>query len=330
MQVFRIPADVNAEYLKSVIAIGNFDALHVGHQQIICSCVEAARYRNVKCGLVTFEPHPSEILRNIPYDHINSFDERLAVLQQMGLDFIYVFNFDDAFSTISAKTFIHKHICKVFKPSAVFTGYNFKFGYNRQGDNKLLAHLALTQGFKYQAVDEVMFGGLQVSTSVIKKQLQLGSVIQASNMLGRNINYCGKVIHGKGIAKNILGFATANIDADFDGRIKPLFGVYLASVIIQGQTHYGIMNLGVKPTVTSENKCSIEVHLFDFNQNIYGENAYISPLALIRPERKFKDLEALKLQISLDVKLAKYSLKNLALHHLEVELSGLTDLKIQM
>ncbi len=318
MKVFNTISDIPPAFKGSAIAIGNFDALHLGHQKIISTCNAIAKEHGIKSGLITFHPHPVEVLNNSKtYHYINSHQQQLKLLEDFGLDFVYVVKFDTIFAEMSPEEFIESFLVSNFAPAHIVTGANFNFGKKRQGNAQLLEKYSNL--YTYHPVELVKFRNLIISTTIVKDHLQTGRIIAANFMLGRTLSYEGIVIKGSGIATKVLETPTANLDVDFANKFLPLKGVYLAKTSIDGVLHYGIINLGVKPTVSTLNQPSLELHIFDFDRDIYNIQLKVGFLGLIRPERNFKNTADLKKQIFNDIRLAKYALKSLAHYHLYAE-----------
>lgn len=310
MQVFKGLNYITDEFKGAAIAIGNFDALHLGHQKIIQTCHELAQKHQTKSGLITFNPHPVQILsQSKQYKYINSLEKKLELLAKLKLDFVYVIEFDTNFAKVSAQDFIETFLIPKFAPQTIVTGANFKFGKDRKGDEHTFRQYV--KSFNYHAVDLKTFKKQIISTSTIKNHLHAGRIILANSMLGRPVSFEGKVIKGLSLATSALATPTANLDTNFADYFTPLMGVYLARVSLSETSYYAIANLGIKPTINSSNTPTIEVHIFDFNQDIYGQNLQVELLCLIRPERSFKGVASLKEQIEQDIRLAKYALKNL-------------------
>ena len=318
MEIFNTLSDIPATFKGSAIAIGSFDALHLGHQEIIKTCNAIAKKQGIKSGLITFHPHPIEILNNDKtYHYINSHQQQLQLLEDLGLDFVYVVKFDAIFAEISPEEFIESFLANNFAPTHIVTGANFNFGKKRMGNAQLLAKYSNL--FTYHPVELVKFRNWIISTTIVKEHLQAGRIIAANSMLGRTLSYEGIVIKGSGIATKVLETPTANIDVNFANKFLPLKGVYLAKTSVDGVLHYGITNLGVKPTVSALNQPSLELHIFDFDRDIYNIQLKVGLLGLIRPERSFKNTVDLKNQVVNDIRLAKYALKSLAHYHLCAE-----------
>jgi riboflavin kinase/FMN adenylyltransferase len=318
MKIFNSSTVIPDSFKGAAIAIGNFDAIHLGHQKIIETCTSLAKKEGIKSGLITFNPHPIEVLgKEKFYFHINSFEQKIQLLKTLGLDFVYVVNFDAAFAKLTAKEFIETFLYANFFPKHIITGLNFNFGNERKGNAALLKEYQ--ELFSYHMVELVKYKDTIISTTAIKDLLKEGRIIKANNMLGRTMTYKGTVTKGAGFAKTKLETPTANLSTDFSNQFSPLRGVYLAKTTIDGMPYYGVANLGVKPTINTSNIPLLELHIFNFDRDIYNKNIEVNLLCLIRPERTFANIDQLKAQITNDIRQANYVLRNLTRYHLYVE-----------
>lgn len=303
------------EHLKgAVIAIGNFDGVHIGHRELIKTACHRAKELGSPVGVVTFHPHPAIVLgKNANYQYIDSVETKYAILEHLGIDFVYQIDFTLELAACEAEEFVKTYLADALQIQQLITGYNYRFGKARIGDSALLSKLSHKYSFKYSQVNQITMHNKHVSSSIIKHLLQTGRIHETKALLARAYQISGIVIEGKKIAKDILGYATANIPVPVD-KVLPIYGVYLVKVALEGgSSHYGIANIGCKPTV-SENATPIaEVHLFNFNQMIYGQQVRLELIEFMRPERKFSGLDALKSQINMDIKNAHYLLRVLKL-----------------
>lgn len=291
------------------IALGNFDGVHIAHQEIIKNCIHYAKTREIKSAVITFTPHPREVMNpSLKHSNIITVEEKIALFERLGVDIVYLINFDQAFAQITAENFIKEILVDSLQVRHVVTGYNFLFGKERQGNGDMLYNKARIYGFTYQQINKIWYNYHEVSSSNIKFLMGLGAFGIVNQMLGREYSISGSVIEGNKRAR-VLGCPTANIALKHDS-FYPMYGVYLVKVDIGKQKLYGIANIGLRPTF-SEVEPILEVHIFDFAGNLYGEALTVSFLHLIRPERKFNNAEELKTQVALDIQGARYVLKNL-------------------
>lgn len=287
----------------SIMALGNFDGVHLGHQAVIGRAREIARNQNRPLAIMTFEPHPRRFFQpELPILRIVPFSEKARLLRDAGVDYLFVARFNAAFSMLSAEEFVQHVLLKGLHVAHVVTGHNFAFGYRRGGNVEYLNACAKEKGFVYTRVDAaVMEGGEVYSSTAIRTALSEGQMEEVATLLGRNYVMRGPVIHGDRRGHSI-GFPTANI------RPVPLYsprlGVYAVRLHVQGQVYPAVANLGMRPTVDGAQKL-LEVHAFDASLECYGVRANVEFLSFIRPERKFSGLDALKAQINDDVRTAK-------------------------
>jgi riboflavin kinase/FMN adenylyltransferase len=294
----------------SVVALGNFDGVHLGHQEIIKRAKASKSEAIKKAGVITFFPHPTHVLKkDKSFNYIHSLQERLKKLESLGLDFTLVIDFTQEFASMKAEEFIEQILRDQLRVAKVLTGSNFGFGYRRQGTPALLKEYAKKGAFAYEMIEKINHNDIDISSSTIKKLLSQGRVIKANALLQQPYSLFGQVIKGSGQASKLLALATANIAVNGE-KVLPMFGVYLVRIAHRESKIFGIANLGLRPTVGGETPM-LEVHLFDFNQDLYGEELTVEFLILIRPEYKFARLENLKTQIAMDIKSSRYLAKNL-------------------
>jgi riboflavin kinase/FMN adenylyltransferase len=300
MQVINIKNGIEIGITGAVIAIGNFDGVHKGHAEVIKRVRDIGQKEKRPCGVLTFEPHPISVFApKLSNYRLTPFDLKMKMLNDMGLDFVAYGEFNQAFAQISANDFVEKILVNKLKVAEVLTGDDFIFGHNREGNVELMKQLAAKFGFKYGVVSEVKnSGGARFSSSLARELIRQGKVKEAAEILGRNYTIEGKVIKGIKAAREQLGYATANIEmGEF---VIPKFGVYEVVVKVEGEQKKGVANIGVKPTY-GDNKPLLEVHIFDFDQDIYGKDVFVELISFIRDEKKFNSVAELKEQIRKDV-----------------------------
>jgi len=285
---------------NTIVTIGNFDGVHLGHQKILLFLVDQAKKRNLYSLVLTFSPHPEEILSKGKIVMIQTLTQRLKTIEKFGVHGVLVTPFDEQFSNLSSEEFIQKTLLNSLKAKEIVIGDNFRFGKNREGDINALQALASRLGFEAHKIPSVIEGGKIVSSSLIRRSLLEGEIEEANTLLGRYYEIRGNVIKGKARGK-VLGFPTANIEAKND--IIPL-GVYISQVRINSETLPAITNAGLRPTFDKE-EMQIESYIINFNRNLYGEEINIIFIKKIRDEMKFKSPEELSLQISKDLEQAK-------------------------
>ena len=290
---------------SKVVLIGNFDGIHLGHQKLISKAKRIAQQKKQKLVLITFNPHPREIINNIEMDLILPYKEKKLLLKNYGIDKIDEIKFTNKLSKLSAEEFAKEYIYKVHNPSDIVIGKNFKFGHKARGDAKLLKD-SLSKKVKVHSVDIKRLDSLVISSSEIKKLISKGSIEKVNKLLGRNYHISGKVIHGEKRGR-LIGFPTTNLSTEWN--FLPKKGVYVSKVVISDKSYQSITNIGVRPTFNA-NSLQIESHIFDFNKNVYGKKIKIYFLARIRNEKKFETVEKLIENITKDVNFGRKYFKN--------------------
>ena len=301
MRVFRgyhrpVPA-------PTVLAIGNFDGVHLGHGALVRRLVQAARQHAVAPTVLTFEPHPREFFSPASAPaRLTTLREKLELLNECGAEQAMVCRFDAAFAALSAEQFVEEVLVRGLQVRHVIIGDDFRFGKGRRGDLDLLRVEGEKRGFGVEAMDSVIVDGERVSSSGVRKALAVGDMERAARLLGRPYVIDGRVVHGDKIGRQI-GFSTANI------RIKhnplPMTGVFAVEVGGLGdQPLPAVANLGIRPTVNGTRPL-LEVHIFDFDRDIYGSHLSVRFVHKLRDEQKFPSFDALKAQIALDAQAAR-------------------------
>ncbi len=284
---------------QSIITIGTFDGVHLGHQKIINQLLSEAKRLQYKPILVTFFPHPSHVLSpDNPLKMITSLEERVTLLKKQGLEHIVIKEFTKDFSRKSATTFIKEELLGKWRMKKLIVGYDHSFGRNQSGDFSSLSKLAKALDFTIERVSAYKVGAKIISSSLIRSLLSSGKIMEANIYLGYDFCLFGKVVKGNQLGRKI-GFNTANIVLDYPNKIVPKLGVYAVQSTIEGNLFYGMMNIGFRPTVNGT-KQTIEVHYFNLDKNLYDTQLRVVVLKRLRDELKFKNLEALKKQLELD------------------------------
>lgn len=282
------------------VTIGNFDGVHLGHQQIIKKLVAITKQLGLKSVLVSFSPTPQCFFER-QQATLSSFKEKHRLLSNLGLDEHVLIRFDQKFSELSAADFVQQILLDKLNMQHCLIGDDFRFGKNRQGDFNLLKNLSKTDGFSVTGTQSVLCGQHRVSSSEIRRLLSDGDMGKVAQMLGREFTISGKIIRGQQNGHTI-GFPTINIP--IKRNISPVLGVFAVKVRLKNTLYRGVCNIGKRPTVGGE-KILLEVFLFDFNQQVYGQTAEVVFKHKLRDEHKFADFDALKAQIQTDVKVAK-------------------------
>lgn len=293
MQVFRhLPAQTSD---KCALAIGNFDGMHLGHQALLAHLIVVAKSQNLTPAVMTFEPHPREFFtpQNAPA-RLSTLREKLEYFEQVGVAKVFVCRFNLAFSQISAINFMGDILRKKLNANTILVGEDFKFGAKRAGSVTDFRE----NGFDLISLPQVMQGSERVSSTRVRDALAAGDLTQANRLLGRPYSISGKVIHGAKRGRQ-LGFPTANVHMRHER--PPMTGVY--AVKLDGLN--AVANLGVRPTIAGVPKMSLEVHVLDYQGDLYNKHVHVTFLHKIRDEMKFDGLEALKAQIAADIVVAR-------------------------
>lgn len=283
-----------------VVTTGTFDGVHLGHQKIISRLKEAAREENGETVLLTFYPHPRMVL--FPDDNdlklINTQEEKIELLEQYGIDHLIIYPFTKEFSRLTSVEFVRNILVNNIRTKRLVIGYNHHFGRNREGSFEHLKEYGPLYGFEVEEIPAKDIDSIEISSTKIRNALQAGDVKTAASYLGHEFSLTGRVVDGKKIGREI-GYPTANIFVEDKYKIIPADGVYAVQVRHDNRLYGGMLNIGNNPTVNGKHT-TIEVNIFDFNKDIYEENATIYFLERLRDEVKFGGLEELKAQLAID------------------------------
>ena len=300
MRLFRDLRELPAELSGGVVAIGNFDGVHRGHQAVIAAARAVAAAAGCVCGVLTFEPHPRNHFRpgDAPF-RLTPLAEKVKVLEKLGVDFVSAIPFDGALADTPAERFVHGVLLDALGARHIIIGYDFVFGKGRKGDAALLRAKSQQNGFGLTVVEPAATGsGVVYSASAVRDALREGRVADATDLLGRPWMISGPVQKGesRGAA---LGFPTANLD--LGEQLVPALGVYAVRACLEGETESrgAVANLGRRPTFGGDG-IVLEVHILDFSGDLYGRTLEAELIAYLRPETKFDGLESLKAQIAKD------------------------------
>jgi riboflavin kinase/FMN adenylyltransferase len=297
--------DELGEFKNSVVTIGTFDGVHKGHQKILSRLNKLAVEISGESILFTFYPHPRMVV--FPDNHnlklIQTIDEKIDALEKLGLDNLIIYPFTKAFSRLTAFEFVRDILVEKLKVKTLVIGYDHQFGRNREGDLEFLKETAKIFDFKVEEISAEEVQEVNVSSTKIRQSLLEGDIEKTNGFLGRPFRYSGVVVEGQKIGRTI-GFPTANIEIKNQHKILPKDGVYAVRVQIGGALIDGMMNIGMNPTVLAKESLEkkVEVHLFDFNTEVYGEHVAVFLYRYIRKEKTFSNLEALKSQLNDDSK----------------------------
>lgn len=302
MRIFR---DLNelAEFNNSVVTIGTFDGVHLGHQKILNKLKNEANEINGESLLFTFYPHPRMVV--FPDSHnlklIQTIDEKIASLRDFGLDNVIIYPFTKDFSRLTAFEFVRDILVHKLKVKKLVIGYDHQFGRNREGDIEFLKETANIFDFEVIEISAEEINEVNVSSTKIRNSITDGNIDKANEFLGKPFQVQGQVVKGKKLGRKI-GYPTINLQLNNEHKIMPLDGVYAVQVSVGIEQYFGMMNIGVNPTIADEmnEQKKYEVHLFDFDQDIYGENVIVLFRKFVRKEKTFDNLDELKLQIKAD------------------------------
>ncbi|MEO7309527.1 MAG: bifunctional riboflavin kinase/FAD synthetase [Chitinophagaceae bacterium] len=301
----HLPAFTNA-----VITIGTFDGVHTGHLQIINQLKEEAKAVGGESVIITFHPHPRRIIQNqiTEIRLINTLGEKIELLGAQGIDHLVIVPFTKSFSDMSANDYIENFLVKYFHPHTIIIGYDHRFGHNREGDYHLLEDLKLKLNYKVKEIPGHVLQNSAISSTRIRQAIINGQIATANECLGYDYFFEGLVIEGNKLGRTI-GYPTANLRITDDEKLVPGNGVYAVEVtgnwgVANGKKeiqplYQGMMNIGVRPTVDGT-KRTIEVNIFDFDKDIYGQTIRVYVKAYLRGEVKFAGLDALKEQLGKD------------------------------
>ena len=301
MKIYKSPI-LDQKHCNGVIAIGNFDGLHLGHQKVISEAKRKAEKNKIPFGAITFEPVPVMFFnKEIKHHRINSLQQKKQQLKKFKLDFLIIIKFNKKFSSQSAEEFIKKIIFKKTKCKFLYVSKNFKFGFKRQGNIKTLKKFEKKYDFKNIVTKPFKISNKTISSTLIRKKIKLGKIVEINKLLNRNWTVVGKVIKGQRRGHKI-GFPTCNLK--LNDYVVPKLGVYAVKVQSNNFIKNGIANVGYRPTFNGQNLL-LETNIFGINKNLYNKEISISFKKFIRPEKKFRNLKYLKKQIQLDIKQAK-------------------------
>jgi len=295
---------------NAFLTIGVYDGVHIGHRKILETLVNDARKNNGNSAVITFHPHPLRLL--LPQycpPLITSTGHKMSLIEQIGIDYCFVIPFTKEFAQTPAETFFNNDIFKHFQVSEICVGYDFTFGKDKKGNMQLLSELSEKNNFTLKKIDPVKLDDLIVSSSQIRKLIIAGEFELAELMLGRKYSLWGTVVEGYTIGRKI-GYPTANLDPHHEAI--PPSGVYIVKLILDGKIYKGILNIGYRPTFQEKKdlKETIEVHIFDFNENIYAKNVEVIFLKKLRDEKRYPDTQSLVTRINMDVQQAKKYFEN--------------------
>lgn len=294
---------------KTVVTIGTFDGVHIGHKFVLKRVIELAQINDYKSTVLTFFPHPRMVLQqDSSIKLLNTIKEKENLLSEIGIDNLIIHPFDLEFSRLSAEEFVKDVLIEKLNVGIIIIGHDHRFGRNRTANIDDLIEYGIEYGFEVQEISAKEIDDIAISSTKIRTALLEGSITAANNYLGYNYFMSGKIVHGKQIGRTI-DFPTANIEISEDYKLIPKNGVYIVSSEINNTTYFGMMNIGTNPTVDGLEQ-KIEVHFFDFNADIYNQDITVQIHSRIRDEKKYNSLDELKVQLQKDELTSRIFIKN--------------------
>ena len=283
----------------AVVTIGTFDGVHIGHRKILDRLIRHAAKSGLYSTVLTFFPHPRMVLQqDSGLKLLNTLDEKVTILEQTGLDCLVIHPFTKEFSRLTAEEFVVDNLVKELNTKKVIIGYDHRFGRNRNADIKDLREYGDDLGFEVEEIPAQEINEVSVSSTKIRRALEDGDITTANRYLGYPYMLTGKIKKGKGLGRT-LNFPTANLKIDEAYKLIPKNGAYVVKSSLDGTTLFGMMNIGVNPTVDGKNR-SIEIHFFDYSEDLYGKTVRVDVLHRLRDEQKFDSLDALRQQLDRD------------------------------
>ena len=293
----------------TVVTIGTFDGVHIGHQKIIERLVNTARAGNLESAILTFFPHPRMVLqKDADIKLINTIEERKEILEKSGLDHLIIHPFTQQFSRLSAREFVRDILVHKLKAKKIIIGYDHRFGRNRTADINDLREFGKEYDFEVEEISKQDIEDVAVSSTKIRKALLEGEVEKANRFLSYPFALAGKVVKGRGLGKE-FSYPTANINVEEAYKLIPKNGVYVVRSVIDGEPVFGMMSIGTNPTVGGTEK-TIETNFFNLDKNLYGKYLSVQLLTRIRDEKKFDSVEGLKIAMKQDEAFSKQFIKD--------------------
>jgi len=284
---------------KTFVTIGTFDGVHIGHKKVIKDLINNAKKNGATSVLLTFFPHPRVVLqKEASIKLINTIEERINLLEKLGLDVLVIHEFNEKFAKQSALDFVKNVLVNKLNIGKLVIGYDHHFGNNREGNFKQLVEYGKIYNFDVKAIPRQDISNIAISSTKIRKAIEHGQIIEANQNLGYPFMISGCVVKGKNLGEKI-GFPTANLHLNEKYKLLPKTGAYIVKSEIKNKKIFGMMNIGFRPTVSGKNQ-TIEIHFFDFNENIYNETIQVDVLKFLREEQKFESIEDLKNQLKKD------------------------------
>lgn len=299
MQVHRDTTRL-PRFRNAVVTIGTFDGVHLGHKKIIGALTEEARAVTGESVIITFHPHPRKIVNREPLQLINTLEEKIELLAHTGVNHLVVVPFTRSFAQLSAEEYVQRFLVQRFRPHTVIIGYDHHFGKDRKGNFRLLQQKSAQYGYRLIEIPKHVLNEADISSTQIRKALMKSDVETANKLLGYDFFFSGVVIPGDRLGRE-LNYPTANLQYTDEDKIRLGHGVYAVTAAVEEKIRGGMLSVGTRPTLNDRTE-KTEVHLFDFNENIYGKTVTVTVKKFLRPQAKFDSLAALKNQMAIDGK----------------------------
>lgn len=291
----------NIQIANPVVTIGSFDGVHRGHVQVIAGLKHCAAELGGESVIITFDPHPREVLSPLEKRPgiLTTLEEKTVILSSLGIDHLVILKFTETLAEMPYDDFVKHLLVDKLNIKGLIVGYDHHFGKNREGNFDVLQTLAAKYHFQVRKEEVYVTNQVNISSTKIRTALELGDVISVKEFLGYDYSISGEVVHGDKIGQTI-GFPTANIKVNDVRKLLPAVGVYGVRISLGDDKYYGMLNIGVRPTVSNTGITRLEVYIFNFDRNIYGEKIKIDLLFRVRGERRFEDLTELQGHLELD------------------------------
>ena len=302
MKVISSLENIKEPFAYAVITVGNFDGVHIGHQGLLKEVKKRADKMSGTSVVLTFEPHPLKVLKDKKIPLITPFERKIELIEKLGIDVVICLPFTREFSKVSAREFVEEILLKKIGMKEIVVGYDYTFGHKREGNIDLLKKLGDELGFKVCILGPILVDNMIVSSTRIRNLIMEGELEKVKILLNRYYQVSGEVIAGHDRGGRLLGFPTANLK--LVNEVFPKNGVYVVEVIYNNKVYGGVTNIGFKPTFGND-ALSVETHILDFDQNIYGKKIKLNFIKRLRNEKKFSSIEALAAQIKRDIEEAR-------------------------
>lgn len=302
MRIYRDLTEVKYDE-NSVVTLGTFDGVHIGHKKIIDEVIKKAAELGGRSFVITFYPHPRKVITgDNQLKLLNTPAEKAWLIESLGIENLLIINFTKEFSQLSPDEFIDKIILQTIGAKKIVIGHDHHFGKGRGGDIDFLIEKGKRTGFEVSVVPEFKIDNTGINSSLIRKALEAGEIANVNKYLGRNFSFSGNVVKGDGRGRE-LGFPTANLKIDSEEKLMPGIGIYAVELFIENQKHLGLLSIGRRPTFYEEGELVYEVYIFDFNKDIYGKEMKVNVVDRIRGEQKFSSADELIERMNIDKKI---------------------------